>query len=97
MSGAKAPTFWRNGEFEAVKTYLRGDVIQPLKLTFAIENNHGIKWTSKTGRSQFLSTNLITVKNCLKLPEPNTSWMTNPKQRNEYYSWIPKNILDKEL
>ena len=43
MSGAKAPELWRNREFEAVKTYLKGDVTQPLKLAKVIEQIGGIK------------------------------------------------------
>jgi hypothetical protein len=95
MNGKKAPELWRNGEFEAVKTYLRGDVIQPLKLASAIQNNRGIRWTSKTGKPMMQYTGLNPVKTLFSLPVPDTSWMTNPKSRKDFVSWMPKNILEE--
>jgi hypothetical protein len=97
MSGSKAPELWRMGEFDAVNTYLKGDVVQPLKLAVAIETRKGIRWTSKTGRPQFLATKLMPVIDALKLPHPNTSWMSDPKERKDYYSWIHREIVDKYL
>jgi hypothetical protein len=95
MNGKKAPELWRNGEFEAVKTYLRGDVIQPLKLADAILRNRGIRWTSKTGKPMMQYTGLNPVKTLFSLPVPDTSWMTNPKSRKDFVSWMPKNILEE--
>ena len=96
MSGKLAPQMWRDGELEAVKTYLAGDVFRPLELITAIEKNHGIRWTSKTGRPNFLSTPLTPVKDLFKLPHPNCSWMdSKPKPRSEFVNWIPKEILQK--
>lgn len=96
MTGMKAPEMWRNHEFEAVKQYLAGDVIQPLKLAFSINESKSIKWTSKTGTPMSIKTDLIPVKELFKLPHPNTSWMTKPcKKRSEFVDWMPKNILEK--
>jgi hypothetical protein len=95
MSGMKAPEMWRNGEYEAVKTYLKGDVIQPVKLVFAIEKNRGIRWTSKKGSPMFVQTKLCPVKDLFRLPEPDTSWMDKPKQRKDFVDWIPEKILKK--
>jgi hypothetical protein len=97
MSGRIAPELWRKGEFEAVKTYLAGDVIQPIKLAQAIEKQNRIFWFSKTGKPQFVFTKLITVKQCFGLPTPNNSWMENPPKRSDFVSWIPKKILEEEL
>ena len=95
MSGAKAPELWRMKEFSAVKYYLEGDVIQPLKLVDAIQKNNGIRWFSNTGKLNFCNTKMETVKELFKLPVPDTSWMTNPpKSRKEFVSWIPKNVLE---
>jgi hypothetical protein len=96
MSGKLAPKMWRDGEYEAVKTYLAGDVFRPLELISAIEKNRGIKWTSKTGRPNFLMTELIPVKDLFKIPLPDCSWMSiKPKPRSEFVEWIPKEILNK--
>jgi hypothetical protein len=96
MSGQKAPMLWRNGEYEAVKTYLAGDVIQPIKLAQAIQNQGRIFWFSKTGKPQSLYTKLMTVKECFKLPAPDVSWMANPPARMGFVKWIPMEILKKE-
>lgn len=97
MSGAEAPRLWREGEFSAVKTYLKGDVVQPLKLARNIEKSGSIRWTSKSGKPMLLRTQMFTVKQCLSLEKPDTSWMSNPKPREEFYSWIPSNIFEKEI
>jgi hypothetical protein len=97
MSGAKAPAFWRDGEYQAVKDYLYVDVVQPLALAEQIEKQRCIKWTSNAGKPMYFSTPLKTVLECLKMPEVDTSWMTNPKPRSEFYSWIPENIQNKYI
>jgi hypothetical protein len=93
MSGQKAPMLWRNHEYEAVKTYLAGDVIQPIKLAQAIQNQGRIFWFSKTGKPQSLYTKLMTVKECFSLPLPDTSWMSEPPTRSGFVDWIPIEIL----
>lgn len=96
MSGKLAPKMWRDGEYEAVKTYLAGDVFRPLELVSAIEKNRGIRWTSRAGKANFLMTGLTQVKDLFKLPLPDCSWMSiQPKPRFEFVEWIPKEILEK--
>lgn len=96
MNGSKAPMLWRSKEFAAVKEYLKYDVIQPLKLAKHIEKNKIIKWTSNSGRQNFLKTDLLPVKDALKLPVPDTSWMKEVKQRSDFLNWIPKTVLIEE-
>lgn len=97
MSGKQAPELWRKGEYDAIKTYLKGDVLQPLDLASYIDLLGVINWKSKTGRQNALKTKLYTVKECLRFPLPDISWMDTPKLRTDYYSWIPKEVLEKEL
>jgi len=97
MEGSKAPKLWRDGEYEAVKEYLRVDVIQPLKLADHIESTGELKWVANSGNKNTFRTKMLTVKEALKLPVPNTSWMkTPPKSREEFYSWIPERVLSSE-
>lgn len=98
MNGAMAPALWRAGETEAVLTYLKGDVIQPLKLIHAIEREHFIKWTTNSGKpgSVFVP-KILTVQELFALPEPDTSWMTKAPKRLDFVSWIPAKILDEFL
>lgn len=96
MDGSKAPVLWRQKEFSAVKEYLRYDVIQPLKFANYLEKEKYIRWISNSGKKNFLKTDMLTVKEALKLPEPDTSWMSDPKPRSEFYKWIPEKILREE-
>lgn len=88
MNGALAPDLWADGEQQAVLDYLAGDVKQTLELANAINERGGIGWTAKSGRANFIKTPLMTVRECLALPEPDTSWMKNPMKRVDLMSWI---------
>ena len=96
MSGAKAPEMWReHQEYSAVMEYLRGDVVQPIKLAEKIVENHGIKWFSKSGKFMSQRCEMTPVKDLFSLPLPDTSWMANPPKRRDIVSWIPQEILNK--
>lgn len=96
MNGSKAPMLWRSGEYSAVKEYLKYDVIQPLKLANHIQSSGYIRWKSNSGKDNWLKTQMLTVKECLKLEKPDTSWMTSAPKREDFFSWIPENILKEE-
>jgi len=96
MNGSKAPMLWRAGEYSAVREYLKYDVIQPLKLANHIQSTGYIRWKSNSGKDNWLKTQVLTVKECLKLEKPDTSWMTSAPRREDFYSWIPENILKLE-
>jgi len=90
MDGSKAPVLWASGEYEAVLTYLKADVIQLIKLTDNIQRTKAIRWMSNTGKPQSVTiTKMLTVNECFLLPEPDTSWMKNPPARKSFISWIP--------
>lgn len=96
MNGSKAPTLWRAGEYQAVRDYLKYDVIQPLKLANHIQSTNYIRWKSNSGKDNWLKTQMLTVKECLKLPLPDTSWMTSAPKREDFISWVPEKILKEE-
>jgi len=88
MSGGKAPALWRAGEYEAVKTYLKGDVVQLLALANDVIKMHNIQWTSKSGKPMYEPMQMWTVEETLSWPAPNTSWMTNPLPRSKFIGWL---------
>lgn len=89
MSGAIAPELWAAGEYEAVLTYLKDDVTQPLELAHRIDEEGFIHWRSNAGNHQMVQVpRLYTVKECLDLPEPDTSWMTHPPRREQFVEWM---------
>ena len=90
MSGALAPKLWADDEHEAVLTYLRGDVEQTLALAQNISETQSIRWTSGHGKPQSVPVpQLLTVRECFNLPEPDTSWMDAPPAREDFVKWIP--------
>jgi hypothetical protein len=97
MNGSHAPRLWRTGQYWAVRDYLEMDVIQPLKLAEHIQKTGEIQWTSNSGKRNRLKLELLTVKESLQLPVPDSSWMTNPAKREDFYSWIPRRILAYEV
>ncbi len=90
MDGGMAPKLWADGEHDAVLTYLRGDVEQTLALAENILKTHSIRWTSGRGKPQSVSVpKLLTVRECFDIPEPDTSWMSDPPEREDFVKWIP--------
>jgi len=90
MSGALAPTLWAKQEYNAVLTYLKGDVVQTLELAKTVQDSHAIHWVSGNGKPQSVSVpRLLTVKECFSISKPDTSWMKDPPRRETFVEWIP--------
>lgn len=89
-SGAQAPALWASGEHEAVLTYLAQDVEQLLALGAAVASKQSLNWTSSKGNPMSIKLKRIpTVRECARIPEPDTSWMSSPPTRAEFVAWIP--------
>jgi len=89
MAGSKAPELWAKGEHEAVLEYLKGDVIQLLRLAENVIEDGGISWVSGRGNRQWVSARkLLTVRQCFDIPEPDVSWMDNPPTRRQFVDWM---------
>ncbi|MBI4671463.1 MAG: ribonuclease H-like domain-containing protein [Chloroflexi bacterium] len=91
MSGKLAPELWRRGEFDAVLSYLREDVMQLLELTRIVSETQALRWTSAKGLPQVLRVDCLwSVRECFAFPLPNTAWMnTDPPQREKLIEWMP--------
>src|SRR3990172_6107563 len=90
MSGAKAPAMWAAGEYQQVLAYLAHDVEMTALLAEACERKSRLTWTSKSGRPQTLMMPKawLTVNECLRLPVPDTSWMSDPWPREKFTAWM---------
>lgn len=89
MDGSKAPELWSKGEYDAVIEYLKQDVAQQLALAQSVARNRRISWTSGSGNPQSVGfRNLLTVEECFSIPEPDTSWMSDPPSRSQFVSWM---------
>ena len=89
MDGSMAPSLWAAGEYDAVLTYLKQDVKQELQLAQGIISSGRISWISNSGKPQNVRfPRLLTVSECFDIPEPDTSWMSDPPSRNRFIEWM---------
>lgn len=90
MSGELAPIYWQQGLRKQVLDYVAQDARTTLDLAHAIQAQRELRWTSKRGSPQFLPlpAGLLTVRQALDLPEPDTSWMSRPMSRRRFIDWL---------
>lgn len=90
MSGELAPIYWQQGLRKQVLDYVAQDARTTLDLAHAIQTQRELRWTSKRGSPQFLPVpaGLLTVRQALDLPEPDTSWMSRPISRRRFIDWL---------
>lgn len=90
IDGAKAPQMWLDGRHHEVLDYCAGDVEMTLALTQMGEQHGCLVWDARSGGSDSvdLSDGWLTVEQAMRLPEPDTSWMTNPWKRSKFTGWI---------
>jgi hypothetical protein len=90
MSGEMAPRLWAAGQYQEVLAYVEQDTKTLLELAHAIDLERQLRWHSNSGRPQYLSlpSGWLPVKDAMKLPEPDTSWMSNPWPRTKFTRWI---------
>jgi len=91
MSGALAPQMWADGKFDEVLAYVAQDVRSTLEVALAIEQRRGLSWIAKSGKRNSLPIQrMLTVEEALRLPEPDTSWMTEPMPRSRFTGWMER-------
>lgn len=91
MHGDLAPQMWKQGHDARVKVieYLKQDVVTTFQVFVEAYTRGEIPWISGRGNPMFweCGTTPLSVVESLDLPEPDTSWMTNPRPRRSYYGW----------
>jgi RNase_H superfamily len=90
MSGIKAPALWVQGRFKEVLDYVAQDVRTAMQLAQMCEHRKKLEWITRKGTksSMPLPKGWLTVKEALKLPEPDTSWMSDPLPRSDFTAWL---------
>ena len=92
MDGAKVPAMWRNGTAEdrlKVLEYVKQDVVTTLQVAEVCGTKGSLRWISRSKRvNHFDFENWLTVREAVKLPMPDTSWMTDPPTRMKFTTWI---------
>jgi hypothetical protein len=93
LTGAEAPEAWRRGEHRRVMDYLAGDVNMLADICLAALRDRGLSWVTQKGqRRRWEAHRLLTVAEALRLPLPDTSWMTKPVRREHLAGWIAKHL-----
>jgi hypothetical protein len=90
ISGADAPGLWQAGEHAAVMKYCGDDVKRTVALAVECQKRRRLTWRSRRGNPMELhvGSSWLTVRQCLLLPLPDTSWMTNPLPRERFIDWM---------
>jgi len=89
MNGALAPQMWAEGKHDEVLAYVAQDVRCTLEVALAVEARGGLSWIAKSGRTNHLAIpRWLTVFEAMQLPEPDTSWMSNPIPRGRFVEWM---------
>jgi hypothetical protein len=91
MSGEKAPQLWAQGHFEEVLEYVSQDVRIAMQIAQTCEQRRKFEWITRKGTktSMPLTNGWLTVREALRLPEPDTSWMSTPLSRRDFTAWLP--------
>lgn len=95
VSGALAPELWQGDLEDRLKVleYVKQDALTTLELAEKINNYGYISWMSSRGYPISVQIPaLCTVKEARYIAEPDTSWMDNPKKREDFYSWTRDNV-----
>lgn len=92
MSGLLVPQLWAQGRFKEVTDYVAQDVRIALQVAQRCEEKGSFAWTTRKGTSGLmpLSRGWLTVREALELPEPDTSWMSNPLPRQNFTGWLDR-------
>jgi hypothetical protein len=90
ISGLMAPQLWAQGRYQEVLDYVAQDVRTSMAIARATEKRRRFDWITRKGTksTMALSKGWLIVSEALKLPEPDTSWMTRPLKRRDFMGWV---------
>jgi predicted PolB exonuclease-like 3'-5' exonuclease len=90
MHGDLAPVMWKESHEKRMKVleYVGQDVITTLDVGLAVMQANCMEWTSKSGKPMRVAMRPMTVRECLRLPEADNSWMSNPIPKSQFYTWF---------
>jgi hypothetical protein len=90
MNGALAPKLWAEGARQKVLDYVAQDVRTTLEVARESERRGQLDWIARSGFTRSMPLppgGWLTVGEALALPEPDTSWMSNPWPRSKFTGW----------
>jgi hypothetical protein len=90
VKGADAPVLWTEGKYAVVTEYVAQDVRATLAVARESEARRSFSWTTRKGSisSMPLPQGWLSVEDAMRLPYPDTSWMSDPLPRSGFSAWI---------
>lgn len=89
IDGIKVPQMWAEGQRQTVVDYCVADARTTLAIVDAALFMGGVQWISKNGKPVTVDfEQWDTAVDALRIPEPDTSWMTEPWSRRKFTSWL---------
>jgi hypothetical protein len=93
MSADRAPVEWQAGNHQLVLDYVAGDCTLTNQVVAAIEKAGMVKWRTKRGTlSSEPMARLRQVKDVMRDPPPDQSWMSEPKPVSNYWAWMKRQL-----
>jgi RNase_H superfamily len=91
MTGFQAPKLWAERRYQEVLEYVAQDVRTAMQIAQVCEQRRRFEWITRKGSKSTLQlpNGWLTVREALRLPEPDTSWMSNPLKRRDFTAWLP--------
>lgn len=97
MSGALAPQMWRKDRAsqDKVLEYVEQDARLTAELYERILEFRAMRWIARSGKLALwypgiVEGRLLTAGEAVELELPDTSWMSEPWDRNKFYGWVEK-------
>ena len=90
VEGIDAPSLWAAGKYEVVTEYVAQDVRTTLAVAQESEKRKVFAWTTRKGTvsKMPLPQGWHSVEAALRLPLPDTSWMSDPPCRGNFMAWL---------
>jgi hypothetical protein len=93
MSAERAPLEWQAGNHQLVLDYVAGDCTLTNQVVAAIEQAGLLRWRTKRGTlSSEPMARLRQVKDVMRDPPPDQSWMSEPKPVTNYWAWMRREL-----
>lgn len=89
MSGADAPKEWALGHHQRVIDYVAGDCRLTRDVVEKILARREVRWRTKKGTmSSEPFPKLERVRDVMRAPPPDQSWMSDPKPWTSWFAWL---------
>lgn len=89
MSGADAPKEWARGNHQKVLDYVAGDCRLTRAVVERIVARREVRWRTRKGTvSVEALPRLERVRDVMRAPAPDQSWMSDPKPWESWFGWL---------